>query len=75
MSEENRYRQLALFTVIIAEVVVTPSALGGLLHWLTRNRPFQNIATVLGAFIGLLIGFYRVYLIQKNQKNHETGTK
>jgi len=31
MSQDERYKQLALFSVIMAEVVVTPVALGGLI--------------------------------------------
>jgi hypothetical protein len=76
MSEpDERYRQLALFTLILAEVVVTPTLLAGGMFWLFRDRPFRNLAVLLAALAGLVIGFYRVSLIQKKMRKNESGKK
>ena len=75
MSQDERYRQLALFTVIMAEVVVTPVALGGLAFWLSRGTPAQFILATSGAVVGLGIGFYRISLLLKKRKGDETGGK
>jgi len=74
MSEPNeRYRQLALFTLIIAEVVVTPSILAGGMYWLFSDRTYRNIAVFIAALAGLIIGFYRVALIQKRMRKDDNG--
>ena len=66
MSEdENKYRQLAMFSVIVAEVVITPSALGGAAYWLLRGSNFQIIATCVAGIAGLAIAFYRISLLRK----------
>jgi hypothetical protein len=76
MSEpDERYRQLALFTLIIAEVVVTPALLAGGMYWLFREGPFRNLAVLFAALVGLVIGFYRVSLIQKKMRKDEPGKK
>ena len=63
--ESFRYRQLAIFSTIVAEVVITPSVIGGLVYVLTRGKSSQVLWTGVGAVFGLVIGFYRVYLISK----------
>lgn len=70
-SRENKYKQLALFSVIVAEVVVTPSALGGVTYWLLSEKPFQLVATAIAAFVGLGAAFYRIYRVYQNQKGND----
>lgn len=69
MSDQNekKYKQLALFSVIVAEVVITPSILGGLFYWLARGKDFQMILASVGAFLGLGVAIYRIFQIYKNQ--------
>jgi uncharacterized membrane protein len=64
-SEENKYRELAVFTTIVAEVVITPSALGGAAFWLLRRSSFQVVATCIAGAAGLAIAFYRIFLLRK----------
>ncbi|NDG84694.1 MAG: hypothetical protein EBX52_06605 [Proteobacteria bacterium] len=75
MSQDERYRQLALFTVIMAEVIVTPVALGGLAYWLGRGSSAQFALAAAGAVAGLGIGFYRISLMLKKRRSDETGGK
>lgn len=70
---DERYRQLALFTVIVAEVVVTPTLLAGVMYWLFRDHSFRNLSVLIAALAGLIIGFYRVSLIQKKMRKDESG--
>ena len=73
MSESNeRYKQLALLTVILAEVVVTPTVLAGAAYWILKERPSRNLWVFVSALIGLGVGFYRVYLIQKKVRTDDT---
>lgn len=69
MSDQNekKYKQLALFSVIIAEVVVTPSILGGLAYLLLKGKVLQIPITVLAALLGLVAAFYRIYRLYKMQ--------
>jgi ABC-type nitrate/sulfonate/bicarbonate transport system permease component len=75
MSQDERYKQLALFSVIMAEVVVTPVALGGLIYALTRNLPGRGLYAALGALAGLVIAFYRISLLMKKRKPHDSEGK
>ena len=75
MSSDERFKQLALFSVIVAEVVITPAAIGGLVYYLARSLPSRNFWVLLGALSGLGIAFYRIMLILKNQKKDETQRK
>jgi hypothetical protein len=80
MSEsDERYRQLALFTQILAEVVVTPAVLAGGAFWWFRDRPYRNLVVFIAAVAGLVAGFYRVALIQKRMRKRsekdESGEK
>ena len=78
MSDESKYRQLALFSVIVAEVVITPSALGFLVFWLLKGKSFQTAGTAIAALLGLVVAFYRISLLRKQmEKNAEddSGTK
>lgn len=72
---DERYRQLAMLTIILAEVVGTPSILGALAFWLLKETPLRNLWVSLAALLGLGIGFYRVYLTSKKYGNHESGKK
>lgn len=69
---EKKYKQLALFSVIVAEVVITPSALGGLVFWVFRNNSLQMPFTILAAFLGLGIAIYRIYQVYQNQNKEES---
>jgi len=64
---EKKYKQLALFSVIIAEIVITPCVLGGLAYWLTKGKSFQMMLTCVAAFLGLCIGIYRIYTVYKTE--------
>lgn len=66
-SNEKKYKQLALFSVIVAEVVVTPSVLGGLVYWLMKGKELQITLSVVAAFVGLGIAIYRIYQVYKLQ--------
>jgi len=70
---ENKYKQLALFSVITAEIVITPCALGGLAYWLSQGKSFQMLVTCLSAFLGLCIGIYRIYTVYKTQSQDDAG--
>ena len=72
---DERYRQLALFTLILAEVAVTPSLLAGAAYWIFKSESFRNLAVLFAALLGLCIGFYRVYLLQKRNRKNDTGEK
>jgi len=71
MSQDERYRQLGLFAVIMAEVVVTPVALGGLAYWLARGSQARVPLAAIGAVAGLGVGFYRISLLLKKRKGDE----
>ena len=64
---DERYRQLALFSLIVAEVIITPAACGGLIYLLTRTSPSRALFAFLGALVGLAVAFYRISLIMKKQ--------
>ena len=66
-TNEKKYKQLALFSIIVGEVVVTPSLLGGLAYWLLKGKPMQMVATTLAALTGLGIAFFRIYQLYKIQ--------
>ena len=69
MSQDERYRQLALFSVIVAEVVITPVALGGLIYAVTKNIPGRTGFALVGALAGLGIAFYRISLLIKKKNS------
>ncbi len=69
-TEEKKYRQLALFSVIVAEMVITPSLIGGLCFWLSSGKDYRNIVTSVGVFLGLVVAIYRIYLIHRNQEKN-----
>ena len=69
---EKKYKQLALFSVIVAEVVITPSALGGLAFWLMKGKSLQMALTAIGAFLGLALAIYRIYRIYKIQNEGQS---
>jgi hypothetical protein len=65
MSKEDSYRQLAVFSTIVAEVVISPGLLGGATYWLLRGSFLQPILTPIAAVLGLVIAFYRISLLRK----------
>lgn len=70
-TNEKKYKQLALFSIIVGEVVITPSILGGLAYWLLKGKPLQTTITTLAAFLGLGVAFYRIYLLYKVQNKDQ----
>ncbi len=68
---EKKYKQLALFSVIVAELVVTPSVLGGLVYWLMKDKALQSELTVVAAFLGLGVAIYRIYQVYKIQNEDQ----
>ncbi len=72
MSQDERYRQLALFSVILAEVVALPAVLGGVVWYLSRNLALQGALSAIAAVFGLGIAFYRISLMMKKQKTDDT---
>jgi hypothetical protein len=75
MSQEDRYRQLAVFSVILAEVVLTPLILGGLIYFIFRHHQLKTVLGALGAVLGLGLAFYRIGRMMKGKKGDETGRK
>jgi hypothetical protein len=75
MSQNEKYRQLALFSVIVAEVVVTPAACGGLVYFLAKNFPARIGMSLVAVFVGLGIAFYRISLMFKRQKQNDPEGK
>ncbi len=78
MSDESKYRQLALFSVIVAEVVITPCAMGFLANWWFKGKSFQTEATAVAALLGVVVAFYRISLLRKQMENRdedESGRK
>ena len=73
MSQDERYRQLALFSVILAEVVISPGALGALLFFLTKASPYRAGFAILGALLGLGVAFYRISQMMKRKKTDESA--
>ena len=61
----EKYRQLGLFGVIVAQVVIAPAALGGLVYFLMEGKSGQYLFTAIAAVLGLGVAFYRISLIQK----------
>lgn len=60
MSSNQRYRQFALFSIIVAEVVVNPLALGGGVYWLAQGSSQPILWASFGALAGLGLAFYRI---------------
>lgn len=69
---EKKYKQLALFSVIVAEVLITPSVLGGVVFWLMKGKSFQIVFTMIGAILGLIVAFYRIYQVYRVQNEDQT---
>lgn len=67
------FRQLGLFSIIVAELTVLPTVFGGGLYLLTRDRDPLGISwqvwTGIGAAIGFGIAFYRIFLLTKQKKH------
>ena len=68
-TNDSPYSGLAMFSVIIAEMVITPASMGGLLYWFTGylglDQSKQLWISVAGALFGLIIAFYRINLLSK----------
>lgn len=78
MNDDSKFRQLALFSVIVAEVVITPSAMGFLVYWLLKKSTFQVGGAAIAALLGLVVAFYRISLLRKQMEKmdkDESGTK
>ena len=67
--KEEQYRQLGYLYVIVAELVVTPSALGGLAYFLTKGNPLQLLFTICGVLAGLGVAFYRIFQYSKRREH------
>jgi len=70
---EKKYKQLALFSIITAEIVFTPCVLGGIAYWLSQGSSWKMGITVASALGGLCIGFYRVYKMSKAQSKEDAN--
>jgi hypothetical protein len=61
---DERYQQLGLFSIIVAELTVVPGALAGLAYYLTHPNTHLGISwklwTGLGGVLGFVIGMVRV---------------
>jgi hypothetical protein len=68
---EKKYKQLALFSIIVGEVVIMPSLLGGFAYWLLKGKPIQTVVTTFAALIGLGIAFFRIYQLYKIQNKDQ----
>jgi FtsH-binding integral membrane protein len=62
---DEKFRQLGMFGLIVGEVVITPTLLGGVAYFLLKNSALQLAITSLAALIGLGIAFYRISLLRK----------
>jgi hypothetical protein len=73
MSDEfSPYREFGLFTLIIAEVVVSPTLLGGLTYWMLRHSSVQMVFTPIAALAGLVFAFYRISQLRKRKEKRES---
>jgi hypothetical protein len=70
---EKKYKQLGLFSIIVAEVVVTPCALGGLAYWLTKGHSSQMLFASVAAFVGLGVAIYRIFQLYKIQSRDDSN--
>lgn len=61
--KQAQYSQLALFSIIVAEMTVVPASLAGVAYYFTKSMLWTGV----GAVVGLGVGFYRIYLL-KNGK-------
>lgn len=68
---ESKYRQLAYFSVILAEVLITPSVGVAIGYYLFRGNTVQLIAMMGLGGAGLLIAFYRIRQLKKKMENPE----
>jgi hypothetical protein len=75
MSKDERYQQLGLFSIIIGHVMITPVILAGAAYTFLKNSPIQVPSTIFLALLGIVIGFYRVYLLTQKKKRDEPGRK
>ncbi|MBS1959300.1 MAG: hypothetical protein JST80_07515 [Bdellovibrionales bacterium] len=66
--KEEQYRQFGYLYVIIAELIVSPSAVGGLVYFLTRGNSLQLLFTILGVLAGMGIAFYRIFQFSKRRE-------
>jgi len=66
MSQDERYKQLALFSVILAEVVVNPLVLGAVFYFGFSASTYRWLLGAAGALIGLALAFYRIARTLKN---------
>jgi len=65
MSEENKYRQLAMFSTIVAEVILSPTIMGALAYFVFRHSDLKMIFVPIAALLGLAVAFYRISQLRK----------
>ena len=71
MSENNKYKEIAMFSTIVAEVVITPTLFGGAVYFLLRNSSTQLGFTSLAAILGLILAFYRISKLREQFEKHD----
>jgi hypothetical protein len=75
MNDDERYRQLGLFSLIVAEVVFTPLVTGGILLFLFRNHALRTGIAVFGAIAGLGLAFFRIGIMLRKKNGSDTQGK
>lgn len=73
--QKLRNKQLAFLGVVFAEAFVTPTVLASIAYWLSRGKSYQPWAVFGCALVGLVIGFYRIYLVQKRFNQNDQPSK
>lgn len=72
---DERFRQLGLFSIIVAELTLVPGALGYLAYRLTQpDAPLGvswKVWTAIGTALGFGVGFYRIYLLTRAANKRE----
>ena len=65
MSNQDQFRQLAYFSTILGEVVLTPTGLGALGYYLAKDSAYRLPITFGLGGLGFLIAFYRISKLKK----------
>ena len=69
--DSEKYKQLGLFSLIVAELTLLPGGLAGLTYYFVRQRDPLGISwkvwTGLAACLGFGLAFYRIFLLTKQQ--------
>jgi hypothetical protein len=68
------YRQLGLFSIIVAELTLVPGGLGGITYYLTRGQAPLGVSwkvwTGMAVGLGFGIAFYRIFLLSRQMKKN-----